>query len=97
MQLRPLDDRLIVQQIARKEEVTSSGIILPETVGDKSSEQSVVIAIGPGRLLENGQRAPMSAKVGDKVVFQSNKAEKIKIEEKEYLVLSESDVMPIIE
>lgn len=96
MQLRPLHDRLVVKA-SSKEEVTASGIILPDTVDKERPEQGEVIAVGPGRLMENGQRAAMSVKVGDKVVFKKYSPDEIKIEEKEYLVLSESDVMAVIE
>lgn len=96
MQLRPLHDRLVVKA-SSKEEVTASGIILPDTVDKERPEQGEVIAVGPGRLMDNGQRAAMSVKVGDKVVFKKYSPDEIKIEEKEYLVLSESDVMAVIE
>jgi chaperonin GroES len=96
MQLRPLHDRLVVKA-SSKEEVTASGIILPDTVDKERPEQGEVIAVGPGRLMDNGQRAAMSVKVGDKVVFKKYSPDEIKIEEKEYLVLSESDVMAILE
>lgn len=96
MQLRPLHDRLVVKA-SSKEEVTASGIILPDTVDKERPEQGEVIAVGPGRLMDNGQRAAMSVKVGDKVVFKKYSPDEIKIEDKEYLVLSESDVMAVIE
>jgi chaperonin GroES len=86
-----------VVKASSKEEVTASGIILPDTVDKERPEQGEVIAVGPGRLMDNGQRAAMSVKVGDKVVFKKYSPDEIKIEEKEYLVLSESDVMAILE
>lgn len=96
MQLRPLHDRLVVKA-SSKEEVTASGIILPDTVDKERPEQGEVIAVGPGRLMDNGQRAAMGVKVGDKVVFKKYSPDEIKIEDKEYLVLSESDVMAVLE
>lgn len=96
MQLRPLHDRLVVKT-STKEEVTASGIILPDTIDKERPEQGEVIAVGPGRLQENGQRASMSVKVGDKVVFKKYSPDEITIDDKEYLVLSESDVMAVIE
>lgn len=96
MQLRPLHDRLVVKT-STKEEVTASGIILPDTIDKERPEQGEVIAVGPGRLQENGQRAPMSVKVGDKVVFKKYSPDEITIDDNEYLVLSESDVMAVIE
>lgn len=96
MNLRPLNDRVIVKPVA-KEEMTKTGIILPD-MGDKERpEQGEVIAIGPGRLLDTGSRAPMSVKVGDKVVFKKYSPDEVKIDEQEFLVISESDVMAVIE
>lgn len=94
--LRPLYDRLIVKALS-KEEKTSSGIILPDTVDKERPEQGEVIAAGPGKLLESGQTAPMHVKVGDKVVFKKYAPDEVKIGSEEYLVISESDVMAIVE
>lgn len=96
MQLRPLGDRLIVKA-AVKEEITKLGIILPDTVGKERPEQGEVIAIGPGRFLDNGSRVPMSVAVGNKVVFKKYGPDEVKIDGVEYLVISESDVMAVIE
>lgn len=96
MQLKPLNDHVILKPVA-KDEVTASGIIIPETVDKERPERGEVIAIGPGKLLESGQRAPMSVKVGDKVVFKKYSPDEIKIGQEEYLVISESDIMAIIE
>ncbi len=96
MQLKPLNDHVILKPVA-KDEVTASGIIIPETVDKERPERGEVIAIGPGKLLESGQRAPMSVKVGDKVVFKKYSPDEIKIGQEEYLVISESDIIAIIE
>lgn len=96
MQLRPLGDRVIVKPAAR-EEMTKAGIILPDTVDKERPEQGEIIAVGPGRLLDSGNRAPMSLKVGDKVVFKKYSPDEVKVEDQEYLVISESDVMAVIE
>ncbi len=96
MQLLPLGDRVIVKPAA-KEEMTKAGIILPETSSKERPEQGEVIAVGPGRLLENGSRAAMSLKVGDKVVFKKYSPDEVKLDDVEYLVVSESDVMAVIE
>jgi len=96
MNLRPLNDRLIVKAAA-KEEKTKSGIVLPDTIDKERPEQGEVIAVGPGRVLDNGQRAAMSVKIGDKVVFKKYSPDEIKIEDVEYLVISEGDVMAVIE
>ena len=96
MKLRPLGDRLIVKAAA-KEEVTKLGIILPETADKERPEQGEVIAVGPGRLLDNGSRAPMSVAVGNKVVFKKYSPDEVKIGGEEYLVIAESDVMAVLE
>ncbi len=94
--LRPLGDRVIVKPVA-KEEMTKAGIILPDTVDKERPEQGEVIAVGPGKMLENGSRAALSVKVGDKVVFKKYSPDEVKIENVEYLVISESDIMAVIE
>jgi len=96
MQLKPLGDRLIVESLAHQE-MTKSGIILPDTVDKKKPEQGKVVSIGPGKLIDNGTRVPMEVKVGDVVVFTTYSPHEVKIEDKEYLVLSESDIMAVIE
>ena len=96
MQLRPLNDRLIVKALP-KEEVTKSGIILPDTVDKERPEQGEVIAVGPGKLLDNGQRTPVSVKVGDKIIFKKYAPDEVKIEGAEYLVISEYDVLAVLE
>ena len=96
MKLRPLGDRLIVKPAA-KEEMSKGGIILPDTVSKERPEQGEVVEIGPGKVLENGSRAPMNVKVGDKIVFKKYSPDEVKIDEVEYLVLAESDVMAVIE
>lgn len=94
--LRPLGDRLVVKALT-KEEKTSSGIILPDTADKERPEQGEVIAAGPGRLLENGSLAPMNVKVGDKVVFKKYSPDEVKVDDEEMLVISESDVLAVIE
>lgn len=94
--LRPLNDRLIVKALT-KEEKTSSGIILPDTADKERPEQGEVIAAGPGRMLDSGSVAPMHVKVGDKVVFKKYSPDEVKVDGKEFLVISESDVLAVIE
>lgn len=94
--LRPLGDRVIVKPAA-KEEITKAGIILPDTVDKERPEQGEVMAVGPGRLLDSGQRAPMSVKIGDKIVFKKYSPDEAKVGDEEFLVISESDVMAVIE
>jgi len=96
MNIKPLGDKIIVKAQTR-EEVTKSGIVLPDTADKERPEQGKVIAIGPGRLLDNGQRSEMNVKVGDIVVFKKYSPDEIKINDEEVLVLSEGDVIGIIE
>jgi chaperonin GroES len=96
MNLKPLHDNVVVKAIAA-DEVTKSGIVIPETVDKEKPERGEIIAVGPGKLLENGQRASMSVKIGDKVMFKKYSPDEIKIDEQEYLVISESDIIAVIE
>jgi len=96
MKLRPLGDHVIVKPL-KENEMTKSGIVLPDTVDKEKPEKGEVIAIGPGKLMENGQRATMSVKVGDKVVFKKYSPDEIKVDDEEVLVLNESDIIAVIE
>ena len=96
MKLKPLYDHVIIKAI-NEDEVTKAGIVLPDTVDKEKPEKGEVIAIGPGKLLENGQRAAMGVKVGDKVMFKKYSPDEIKVDGKEYLIISESDIIAIIE
>jgi chaperonin GroES len=95
MNLRPLADRLIIAA-GKNEEVTASGLVLPDTASKERPEQGEVIAVGPGRLDEDGERMPMSVKVGDTVVFKKYAPDEVEVDNKEYLVISESDVLAVI-
>lgn len=92
--LKPLADRVIIEVLA-KEEKTKSGIVLPDTAKEKPQEGKVV-AVGPGKVLENGQKVAPEVKAGDKVIFSKYAGTEVKMEEKEYLILSERDVLAII-
>ena len=96
MKLRPLGDHVIVKPL-KEDEITKSGIVLPDTVDKEKPEKGEVIAIGPGKILDNGQRAAMSVKVGDKVVFKKYSPDEIKVDDEEVLVLSESDIIAVLE
>ena len=95
MNLRPLADRIVVKLIEQEEE-KRGGIIIPDTAKEKP-EKGEVIAIGPGKLLDNGTRAPMEVKKGDKVIFQKYGGHEIKVDGKEIMILNESDVMAVVE
>ncbi|HPV70930.1 MAG TPA: co-chaperone GroES [Candidatus Magasanikbacteria bacterium] len=97
MTLKPLNDHVVVEAVKGKEEATRAGIILPDTVDKEKPEQGKVVAIGQGKLLDNGQRAAMSVKIGDVVLFKKYSPDEIKVGEQEFLVLAESDILAIIE
>ena len=94
LNLRPLGDRVIVEPID-KEEVTATGIVLPETAKEKPQEGNV-LAVGTGKLLENGTTIPMEVKVNDKVLFAKYAGTEVKIQDKKYLILSEKDILAIV-
>lgn len=95
MKLKPLADRVIVEPL-NEDEVTKTGIILPDTVDKEKPEKGRVLAVGPGKLLENGQRSALDVKVGDVVVFKKYSPDEVKVDGKEYLVLSESDLIAVV-
>ena len=95
MHIKPLNDRILVKRL-EAEKVTKGGIVLPDTAKEKPKEGEVV-AVGPGRLLENGKRQPLELKKGNKIIFESYAGTEIKIESKEYLLMKEDDVLGIIE
>jgi chaperonin GroES len=95
MKIIPLNDRVIIKP-TQKNEITKSGIILPETIDKEKPEQGEIIAVGPGKLLENGQRAQIEVKVGDRVLFTKYSPNEIKVDDEEFLVINESDIMAII-
>jgi len=91
VKLQPLADRVVVKP-SEKEEKTKSGIYLPDTVKEKPQEGEVV-AVGPGRLNEEGKRVAMDVKVGDKVLYAKYGGTEIKIDDEELIILRESDIL----
>ena len=96
MNLKPLHDNVVIKA-SDKDEVTKAGIVLPETADKEKPEQGEVIAVGSGKLLENGQRAAMSVAVGNKVLFKKYSPDEIKIDGEECLVIEEKDIIAVIE
>lgn len=96
MKVRPLSDNVVVKP-TKEDEVTKSGIVLPETINKERPEQGEIIAVGEGKLLDNGQRAPMSVKIGDKIMFKKYSPDEIKIDDQEYLIVNQKDILAIIE
>ncbi len=95
LKLQPLGDRLVVKR-EQAEGKTAGGIVLPDTAKDKPTRGSVV-AIGDGKLLDNGTRGTLQVKVGDRVLFTSYAGENIEIGDEEYILMSESEVLAVIE
>ena len=91
IKVQPLSDRLVVKPTER-EEVTTSGIVLPDTVKEKPQDGEV-LAVGPGRLSDDGKRIPMDVKVGDTVIYARYGGTEIKIEDEELVILRESDIL----
>jgi len=94
MKLKPLRDRVVVKPL-RESETTKFGIVIPETAKERP-EKGEVLAVGPGRMLDNGILAPMNVKVGDQVIFKSYSPNEFKIDGQEYFVLDESDILAVI-
>jgi chaperonin GroES len=95
MKVKPLQDRLVVKRI-EEEEKTKGGIIIPDAAKEKPQEGRV-IAVGDGKVLESGQKSPLTVKVGDKILFGKYSGTEIKIDGDEHLILREDDVLAIIE
>jgi chaperonin GroES len=95
MKIRPLHDRVIVKRI-NEEETTKGGIIIPDTAKEKPAEGKVV-AVGDGKILENGKKQPLEVKKGDKVLFGKYAGTDINIESEEHLIMREEDIIAILD
>ena len=91
IKVRPLDDRVVVSPM-EAEEVTSGGIVLPDTAKEKP-QRGAIVAVGPGRLLESGERGELSVKEGDEVIYGKYGGNDIEIDGGEYKILRESDIL----
>jgi chaperonin GroES len=97
--IKPLGDRVVVRPLTEEEAgtVSASGIIIPETAKKEKPEQGVVVAIGPGKWDEDGEkRIPMEVKAGDKVVFSKYGFDEVKVDDKEYFLVSESNILAVL-
>ena len=92
--IRPLHDRVVVKRIEAQEQVRG-GIIIPDTAKEKPQEAEV-IAVGPGKLLEDGKRSPMDVKTGDRVLMGKYSGSEIKLYDQEYVILREEDILAIV-
>ncbi|HNW82975.1 MAG TPA: co-chaperone GroES [bacterium] len=95
MKLKPLNDRVIVKRV-ESETKTAGGIIIPDTAKEKPVEAEV-IAVGTGKMLENGDRQKMQVKAGDKILFGKYSGTEVKINGEEHLILKEDDILAIVE
>ena len=95
MKIRPLADKVLVQRV-EAENKTAGGIVLPDTAKEKP-QKGKVVSVGEGKILEDGSRQQMQVKKGDVVLFTSYAGTEIKIDGKEYLIMSESDIMAVLE
>ncbi|KKR98834.1 MAG: 10 kDa chaperonin [Candidatus Uhrbacteria bacterium GW2011_GWC1_41_20] len=96
MKIQPLGDRVVVKPI-EQESKTKSGIIIPDTVEKEKPEQAEVLAVGPGKMLENGQRQIMEVQVGQKVMFKKWAPDEVEIDKQKYLIIKSEDVIAIVE
>ncbi|QDI92543.1 co-chaperone GroES [Salicibibacter halophilus] len=92
--LKPLGDRIVIE-IVEQEEQTASGIVLPDSAKEKPQEGKVV-AVGSGRVTENGERVALEVNEGDAIIFSKYAGTEVKYNEKEYLILRESDVLAVV-
>ncbi len=96
MNIKPLGDHIVVKAI-EEEQVTASGIVLPDTVDKEKKAEGEVIAVGPGKLLESGNRAQMEVAIGQKVLFKKWGGDEVEVAGVEYKIISQEDVLAIIE
>jgi len=95
MKVRPLHDRIMVERLEEKE-VKKGGIIIPDTAKEKPQEGKV-IAVGNGKVGDNGKKIPLDVKAGDKILFGKYSGSEVKIDDKEYLIMREEDVLAILD
>lgn len=96
MNIKPLGDRVVVKQL-KAEEVTASGIVLPDTVDREKKAEAEVVAVGPGKTLESGQIAPMHVAVGQIVLLKSWGGDDVKVDGEEYKIVSQEDILAIVQ
>ena len=95
MKLKPLGDRIVVKVLER-EEKTKGGLFLPDTAKEKPTEGEVV-AVGTGKILDNGQKQPVEVKVGDRIIFSKYAGTEVKVDGEDLVIFSERDVLAIVE
>ena len=96
MNIKPLSDHILIEPV-KEEEKTKFGILLPDTASKEKPEEGIVIAVGPGRKTEDGKIIPVSVMPGQKVLFTKSGPNEIKVDDKEYLIAREKDILAILE
>jgi len=96
MKLRPLQDRIIVERI-EEETTTAGGIIIPDTVSKEKPQEGKIVAVGKGKLNDEGKLIPMDVKVGDLVLFGKYAGSEVKVDGNEYLIMREDDILGVVE
>ncbi len=96
MKLRPLQDRIIVERI-EEETTTAGGIIIPDTVTKEKPQEGKIVAVGKGKMTEDGKLIPMDVKVGDLVLFGKYAGSDVKVDGVEYLIMREDDILGVVE
>ena len=92
--IKPLGDRVVIE-VSEGDVKTASGIVLPDTAKEKP-QKGTVVAVGTGKLLDNGQKAAMEVKVGDAVIFSKYSGSEVKVDGKDYLIVRESDILAVL-
>ena len=96
MQIKPLGDHVVVK-LVKEEEVTASGIVLPDTVDKEKKAEGEVVAVGPGKILDSGSRASMGGKVGDRILIKKWGGDEVEVDKTEYKIVSQDDILAILE
>ena len=96
MKIRPLHDRVLVKRVNPEEKTSTGGIIIPDTAKEKPQEGEVV-AVGPGKMLEDGKVQPMNVKAGDRILFGKYSGTDVKLDDEEYLIMREDDILGVLE
>lgn len=95
MQVKPLADRVLIKPLEAAEEMKKGGIIIPDTAKEKPQEGEI-IEVGPGRVTDDGKKIPMEVKKGDKVLYGKYSGTEVTIDDKEYIIMRESDILAVI-
>jgi len=96
MQVKPMNDYILIEPI-KEDEVTKGGIVIPETAREERAVKGKVIAVGPGKLNDKGERIPLTIKEGQTVIFKKYAPDEIKIDDQEYYFVREDDILAVVE